>query len=129
MQHAPASLIAVLSVLLLASVCLIGQTESGQISGVVTDTTNAIVPGAKVAVVSSGTGLVRRTTTNSAGAYSITAPRPDTYSLTVEHPDFQKYTRQVQVLVGSRNDVSAQLNVTGVSTTLEVTAPSETGSV
>ncbi len=125
MQHAPVTLIAALSVLLLASVCLNGQTETGQVSGVVTDTSNAVVPGVKVTIVSSSTGLARRTTTNSAGAYSVTALRPDSYTVTVEHPDFQKYTRQVQVLVGSRNDVSAQLNVTGLSTTLEVTASTE----
>src|SRR5664279_778063 len=49
--------------------------------------------------------------------------------MTIEGTGFQKYARQVQVLVGSKNEVSAKLNVTGVSTTVEVTASGETASV
>ncbi len=59
----------------------------------------------------------------------LTNLKPDNYSLTIEHPGFQKYTRQIQVLVGSRYDVSAQLTVTGASTTVEVAASSETAAV
>ena len=129
MQHAPIASIAVLSVLLLTSVCLSGQVETGQVSGIVTDTTNASVPGAKVALVSSNTGLTRNTTTGSAGTYTITTLKPGYYTLTIEYPGFQKYTRQIQVLVGSRFDVSVQLNVMGVSTTLDVTGSGETGAV
>jgi len=127
MQHAPIASIAVLSVLLLTSVCLSGQVETGLVSGVVTDRSNAVVPGAKVAVVSSNTGLTRSTTTSSAGEYTITNLKPDYYILTIEHDGFQKYTRPIQVLVGSRFNVSAQLTVMGVSTTLEVTTSGETG--
>ncbi len=122
-------MVAVLSVLLLGAVWLFGQAETGVISGTVTDTSNAVVPGAKVTVVAPNTGFTRSVTTASAGEYAITNLPPTTYTLTIEHPGFQKYTRQVQVLVGSRNDVSAELNVTGASTTVEVTAAAETAAV
>jgi hypothetical protein len=122
-------LVAVLGVLLLGTVWLFGQAETGLITGTVTDTSNAVVPGATVTVVSGTTGLTRSTTTQSGGEYTITNLPPTTYTLTIEHPGFQKFTRQVQVAVGSRNDVSAQLNVTGTSTTVEVTASGETGAV
>ena len=49
--------------------------------------------------------------------------------MTIEHGGFQKYSRQVEVAVGSRNDVSAQLAVTGASTTVEVSASGETAVV
>ena len=120
---------ATLSVLLLASVWLFGQAESGTISGTVTDTSNAVVPGATVTVVSVSTGLSRTTTSGSAGEYAITNLKPDTYNLTVEHSGFQKYSRKVIVDVASRIDVSAQLVVTGTSTTVEVTASGETAAV
>ncbi len=129
MRSKALSLVAVLGVLLLGTVWLSGQAETGVITGTVTDTSNAVVPGATVTVVSAATGLTRSTTTASAGEYAITNLPPTTYTMTVEHAGFQKFTRQVQVLIGSRNEISAQLNVTGTSTTVEVTASGETAAV
>ena len=129
MKNTTLRVVSLLGVLLLASVCLFGQAETGVIAGTITDTSNAVVPGATVTVVSTTTGFTRSTTTASAGEYAITNLKPDTYTITVEHAGFQKYSRPVQVLVGSRNEVSAQLNVTGASTTVEVTAAGETAAV
>jgi len=121
--------ITVLALLVLGSVWLFGQAETGLITGTVTDSSNAVIAGANVTVVSPNTGVTRSNTTGSAGEYTITNLKPDTYNLTIEHSGFQKYTRQVQVAVGSRNEVSAQLAVTGASTTVEVTASGETAVV
>ena len=129
MKQSSLRLVSLLGILLLSSVWLFGQAESGQISGTITDSSNAVVSGAKVTVTSPNTGTTRSTTTNTSGEYGLTNLKPDTYNLTVEHAGFQKYARQIQVLVGSRNEVSAQLNVTGVSTTVEVTASGETATV
>ena len=129
MQHRVFKLLAMLGVLLLASSWLVGQAETGVITGVVTDTSGAVVPGATVTVVSTTTGLTRTVTTAPAGEYAITNLPPATYTLTIEHAGFQKYSRQVQIAVGARADVSAQLNVTGASTTVEVTASNETAAV
>lgn len=129
MKNTTLRVVSLLAILLLASVCLFGQAETGVIAGTITDTSNAVVPGATVTVVSTTTGFTRSTTTASAGEYAITNLKPDTYTITVEHAGFQKYSRPVQVLVGSRNEVSAQLNVTGASTTVEVTAAGETAAV
>jgi hypothetical protein len=123
------TLIALFSMLPLASLCLFGQAETGAIAGTITDASNAIVTDAKVAVVSSNTGLRRNTTTGSEGEYAITNLKPDIYDLTIEHAGFQTYTRRVNVLVGSRNYVWAQMAVAGTSTTVEVLASGETGSV
>ena len=120
---------ATLGVLLLASVWLFGQAETGTISGTITDNSGAVVPGATVTVMSVNTGLSRSTTAGSAGEYAIPSLKPDTYSITVEHEGFQKYTRKVVVDVGSRVDLSAQLSVSGASTTVEVTAAGETAAV
>jgi len=120
---------ATLGVLLLASVWLFGQAETGTISGTITDNSGAVVPGATVTVMSVNTGLSRSTTAGSAGEYAVPSLKPDTYSITVEHEGFQKYTRKVVVDVGSRVDLSAQLSVSGASTTVEVTASGETAAV
>lgn len=115
----------VLVLIVLGSVGLFGQAETGTITGIVTDSSNAVVPGATVTVTSVGTGVTRSTTTASAGEYTITNLKPDTYVLTIEHSGFTKYTNRVQVAVGSKTDVSAQLAVTGTATTVEVTASEE----
>jgi hypothetical protein len=129
MQQSAQKLLALLGVVLLASVWLFGQAETGTISGIITDPSNAVVPGATVTVVATTTGLTRTVTTGSRGEYSITNLPPTTYNLTVDHSGFQKYTRQVIVDVGSAMSVSAQLSVTGTSTTVEVSAASETAVV
>ena len=121
--------VSLLTVLLLCSVAAFGQAESGQISGTVTDTSNAVVPGAKVTVTNVNTGLVRNSVTNNAGEYVVSSLRIGTYDVLIEKEGFQKYSNRVQVDVGSRVDLSAKLAVTGASTTVEVTASGETAVV
>jgi Carboxypeptidase regulatory-like domain/TonB dependent receptor len=115
-------LISLLAILALFSIWAFGQAESGQITGLVTDTSGAVVSGAKVTVKSATTGATRNATTTSNGEYTVTNLKPDTYEVTIEGSGFQKYTRRVEVNVGSKNDVSAKLTVSGTSTTVEVTA-------
>ena len=129
MNRSALRIVSVLALLVLGSVWLFGQAETGTISGIVTDSSGAVVAGAKVTVVAPATGTTRSTTTASAGEYAITNLKPDTYNLTIEHTGFQKYTRQVQVAVAARIDVSAQLAVTGTSTTVEVSASNEFAAV
>ena len=100
------------------------QTETGQISGTVTDPTGAVVTGAKVLVVSTATGAARTTTSNSSGEFAVTNLEPTTYMLTVEGSNFQKFVQQIKVTVGSRNQVPVSLAVQSGSATIEVTADS-----
>ena len=129
MNRTALRIVSVLALLVLGSVWLFGQAETGTISGTVTDSSKAVVAGANVTVVSTSTGLTRTAASGTSGDYAITNLKPDNYSLTIEHTGFQKYTRQVKVDVGAHVDVSAQLAVTGVSTTVEVTASGETATV
>ena len=48
---------------------LLGQALYGSIVGVVRDASGGVVPGAVVKATQTGTGQVRQTTTNDAGAY------------------------------------------------------------
>ena len=114
--------ISLLSILLLSSVWLLGQAETGQITGTVTDPSGAIVAGAKVTATDVNTSASRTATTNGAGSYTITNLQPSTYDVNVEGSGFAKFTRRVEVTVGSKNEVSAQMSVTGGGTTVEVTA-------
>lgn len=121
--------VSLLSILLLFSVWSFGQAESGQITGTVTDASGAVVSGAKVTAKSTTTGLTRNATTNSSGEYAITNLKPDNYEVSIEGTGFQKFVRQIPVTVGSKNDMSAKLSVTGAATTVEVTAEGEAAAV
>ena len=129
MKQTTLRLISLLAILALFSIWAFGQTETGTIIGLVTDKSGAVVTGASVTAKSPSTGATRTTTTTSAGEYTITNLKPSTYDVTIEKAGFQKYVGHVQVLVGSKTDVSAQLVVTGTSTTVEVTASGEVAAV
>ena len=129
MNRTALRLISVLAILSLFSVWAFGQAETGSINGTVTDKTGAVVVGAKVTATSTDTGLVRSTTTGSSGDYAITNLPPRLYDVTIEAQGFQKYTQRVKIGVGSMNEVSAKLAVTGASTTVEVTGSAESAVV
>jgi hypothetical protein len=98
-----------------------GQTETGQLTGTVTDATGGVVADAKVVAKSTNTGLTREASTGSGGLYTISGLKPDSYEVTVEASGFQKVVRRVTVTVGSTSDVSVQLSVGGKSEIVEVT--------
>lgn len=97
------------------------QTETGQIAGTVTDATGGVVANAKVVVKSVNTGLTRETTTNSSGLYTSPSLKPDTYDVTIQVAGFKTFTQRVEVSVGSKVEVSAQLTVGAQVETVEVT--------
>ncbi|ABF42507.1 Cna B-type protein [Candidatus Koribacter versatilis Ellin345] len=114
--------LAVLALLFVFTSLVFGQAETGQVTGTVTDPSGAIVAGAKVTITDVNTGAQRTGTTNSSGSYTFTNLKPSTYDVVVEGSGFAKFTRRVDVTVGSKNEVSAQMSVTGGGTTVEVTA-------
>jgi len=86
------SLTATVSVFLGLLLCCsrgLGQSVYGEISGTFTDTSDAPIPGASVAVISVEKGTKFRTITNQSGQFSITHLLPDTYSLTIQSEGFR----------------------------------------
>ena len=99
----------------------LGQ-ETGQISGIVTDPTGAVVPNATVSIKNVGTNAVRTVTSNNAGSYVVPGLQPATYEVTVTGAGFHPYSTRVEVTVAARVTLDAKLSVTQESTTVEVTA-------
>jgi outer membrane receptor protein involved in Fe transport len=123
----------ILSLVIFTSLCVLvffsanvvpvyGQTDTGRISGTISDATGGIVVGAKVVVKSVNTGQARETTTNSSGLYTIPSLRPDAYDVIIEATGFASLTKRVEVTVGSQIEVSIQLEVGKATTVVEVTA-------
>ena len=70
--------VSVLLYVLISAAHIFAQV-SGSISGIVTDSTGAVVAGAKVTATHQSTNSARSAETNSSGAYSITNLEPGPY--------------------------------------------------
>src|ERR671913_280962 len=90
------------ALLLLSGATAFAQTETGQITGRVTDPNGAVVPGASVTVKSVETAAERAATADAEGSYTVTNLQPGLYDVTVAAPNFAKSTQRVQITVGAR---------------------------
>lgn len=99
---------------------LFAQDYRAKVQGHVTDSSDALIPGAKVTLLNNGTGIamVRETGTN--GAYLFDVVEPGTYSVTAEIQGFSKQVRE-SVLVQTRADVSVDFTLTPGGTVETVT--------
>lgn len=69
---------------------VIGQTNRGGISGTVTDSNGAVVPGAKVTITTIGTNQSSTVTASSSGSFQISSLEPVEYKVLAEAPNFKK---------------------------------------
>ena len=101
---------ALLSALVILALPLGAQETSGGLTGVVTDTSKAPVPGATVTATNTVTGAPRTVVTGSDGKYLIPDLAPGRYGVVIELQGFQKVTADdVLVLLGRTYSVDAEL--------------------
>jgi len=112
----------VFSLLILAVLAgsLAAQTETGQLTGTITDPTGAAVPGVRITVQSAGTGAVRAVESSADGTYTVTNLLPAEYTISVDAPGFVKVERRVTVAVGTKVGQDIRLEVASAATTVEV---------
>ncbi len=111
---------------------LMGQATSGVISGLVKDSSQAIVAGAAVTVTNVNTGISRTTASDSQGHYRVGELQPGTYQVTVAIQGFSKETRKdIVLMVGQElslnftlelGAVEQEVTVTGSAPTVETTS-------
>ncbi len=115
------AVIVVLMGLMMMSVSLMAQsTTSGAISGTITDSTGAVIPGAQVDVKSLATNEVTPTKADEAGRYRAVNLTPGKYEVKVTSANFAAYRATVTVEVGRITDVDAKLAAGGSSETIDV---------
>src|ERR1039458_465055 len=68
----------------LTATLILAQSDSGRISGTITDASSAVVPNAPVTVKNERTGQARKVTANGQGVYLVTQLGPSTYTVTAE---------------------------------------------
>jgi hypothetical protein len=113
---------ALLVVMSIGSTRLAAQTSSsGDIAGVVTDQSGALVPDAKVVLKDLAKGNAQDTTTSKDGAYRFYLLTPGTYTVSVTATGFNTETRQVEVTLGQITSLNFQMSVGSSTTTVTVT--------
>ena len=108
--------------LTLSVVCLGQSTVSGDITGIVTDPSGAVLPNVAVTLTNTGTGAVVTANTNDQGVYRFSLLQPGTYTVEAKASGFQGLKKTANVTVGETTTQNMQLAVGSGNQTIEVSA-------
>lgn len=97
-------------------------TYTAQLTGVVTDASGGVVPGAKVTVTDQATNVSQSYATDGRGVYVFTGIRPGTYDIRVEAPNLGTRERKGMILaVSQQATLDFTLSPTSISESVTVT--------
>lgn len=117
------SVASALLALILAMAAAPAAQSSGQINGIVTDTTGAVLPGVTVEATNIATGAVRTAITGADGLYTIPLLQPGGYAVKALLSGFRTAVRDgVRVTVTETSRVAFELQVGQLTDTITVTA-------
>jgi carboxypeptidase family protein len=88
-------------------------TASGGLNGVVTDSSRAVVPDARVEIQDDAKGTIQSTKTDREGVYQFSFLSPERYTLKVTQVGFREEKRTISILLGP--PVSARTYIDGLS--------------
>jgi len=108
--------------LILSSLFAFGFQGTGTLTGIVSDPTGAVVPGATVIMKNNASGDERQSVSNNDGFFSIAAVQPGDYTVTIKAQGFELYKQE-----GVHFDAGDKRNLSNI--TLKVGASTETVTV
>jgi hypothetical protein len=104
----------------LTTLAISQSLTSGDITGVVTDPSGAVISGANVTLTSNETNRKQSSITNAQGGYRFSLISPGRYTLSVSAANLQTAQQNVTITVGQLTNVSVQLQLATASQTVEV---------
>ena len=109
------------------AVTLSAQTFQAQITGVVKDSTGAVIPNAKVTATNTSTGVAYSTESNGSGIYRLLALPPAPYKLAATMTGFKSFERgPITLQVNDVVEVEIALQLGDASERIVVSAAAET---
>ena len=104
-----------------------GQSTNATVSGTVTDSTGAVLPGLMVTATNNATGIVTTVFTNETGVYNVASLLPGVYTVKAELPGFQTQTyTNVQLGNAAQVRLNFSLQVATQAQAVEVTITADT---
>jgi len=121
-QKAPLALVFAAFTFLLSSLAS-AQVYSGSLTGVVSDKSGAVVPGANVLLTDQNKGFTYTATSDAEGRYVLRNLAPSQYQLSVSAPGMQPYVQSgITLTVGQNAQVDVHFELKGTSQTVSVEA-------
>src|SRR6516165_8708385 len=115
------------SLVLLLPAIVLAQGYFGTVSGTLTDSSGAVVQGAKVTLLDEQKGFRFTTTSESSGRYVFASVPPGTYSVTAEASGFEKtLVQHIKLNVSENPTANLTLRVAAATTSVRVEAQTET---
>src|ERR1700694_5190543 len=112
----------ILGICLMVSVPLHAQVTGATISGTITDASGGVIAGAQVSVRNTATGIIRDTTTDSAGFYTVPNLIPGPYEVKVTANGFTTAVQSnLTLAVGAQQQLNIPMKVGETSQTVQVT--------
>ena len=101
------------------------QTETGRISGTVSDPQGMTTPGVTVTATAGATGAVRTTVTDSSGKFVLANLLPAAYNVRFQLSGFKTSNTSVVVRVGAEVSADVKLEVGGIAESVLVVGQAE----
>ena len=99
------------------------QVDQGTITGIVQDSTGAVIPGADVTLTNTGTGLIQHTKSNGGGVYVFSPIPIGQYTVSATAANFETTLQQnITVHVSDRLNINLSLKPGNVSETVTVSS-------
>jgi Carboxypeptidase regulatory-like domain/TonB dependent receptor len=116
--------LALAAMLIASAACCFGQTAgTGTITGVVTDSSGAVIPNATVVITNTDTGASRTIRTNNDGSYTATFLQPGHYEVVLGGGAFGRFDqKEINLTVGRTLAINASLAAATVASEVIVNA-------
>ncbi len=122
-RHHPYVLMLVLSLCFFSPRCIVAQITSSSLLGYVYDPSGGVIINATVTVSDLNRSVVRKTTTDSDGSFTIVGLNPAIYTVSASAANFTDVTESnVYLAVNTQLRVDFHLTIAGVQKTIDVTS-------
>ena len=103
----------ILAILFLAATAALAQSDRSTITGVITDQSGAVIPGASVGAVNQATGLKYSASSNDFGIYALPGLPLGRYKVTASVAGFENAVMRVEVHIAENMTLNFAMKVSG----------------